>query len=354
MTTLWEKLDMKNLTLNNRLAMAPMTRSRALENGVPSPLMTKYYQQRASMGLIISEGTQPSAVGQGFLYTPGIYNQEQIAGWREVTDAVHQEGGAIFFQLMHVGRMSHPDNINGLQAMAPSAVAPGQEIFTSKGMQDIPVPLAMTEDDIKQTIEDFRTAARSAIEAGADGVEIHGANGYLLHQFLGENTNVRTDEYGGSIENRIRMVLEVVKAVVEEIGADKTAIRISPMNGLGGVSEVEEGIPLYLNLIAELEKFDLAYLHIMYVIPTDAILEQIRATWTNTLIINRPGRPVEKIGMDVENNLADMAAVGSLSLANPDLVERLKNGESLNQPDPKTFYAGEGEVGYTDYPFLQA
>lgn len=352
MENLWNPITIKERVVKNRLVMAPMTRSRAKENGVPSKLMSKYYQQRASMGLIITEGIQPSAVGQGYLYTPGIYTDEQIIGWQEITNAVHQQEGTIFFQLMHVGRISHPDNVKGLQAQAPSAIAPTEEIFTGNGMQAIPVPLEMTKDDIKMTVDDFRLAAKNAIQAGADGVEIHSANGYLLHQFLGENSNIRTDEYGGSIKNRVRFVLEVAEAVAAEIGADKTGIRISPMNQLGGVDEGSSGKQLYSYLVSELAKLDLAYLHMMYVSHDDSLLKDIRTAWPNVLIINRPSRPVDQIDFDIVNGNAEMVSVGMLALANPDLVERLKTDKPLNQPHPETFYGSEGEVGYTDYPFL--
>lgn len=351
MNKLFEPISIKNLKVKNRLVMAPMTRSRAGADGVPTKLMSKYYTQRTSFGLIISEGTQPSAVGQGYPLTPGIYTLQQVAGWRTIFDSVHQAGGAMYLQLMHVGRMSHPDNTGGLQAVAPSAIAPGEEIFTAAGLKEIPLPRALTNDEIKQTIADFRHAAACAIEAGADGVEIHSANGYLLHQFLGANSNQRTDEYGGSIENRARLTLEVVQAVADQIGAERTGVRISPMNHLGNVDEGPDGTQLYRYLVSELAANDLAYLHVMNV-GYENLLKEIRLLWPNTLIVNRPSRPLDKIAVDVENGNADMVSVGTWALANPDFTERLKAGAPLNTPIKELFYGQDGEHGYTDYPKL--
>src|ERR1700760_2905547 len=214
-------------TLPNRLVMAPMTRSRAQLDGTPGALAAEYYAQRAGLGLIVTEGTQPSDDAQGYLATPGIYAPAHIAGWKKVTAAVHDKGARIFIQIMHAGRMSHPDNTpHHRQAVAPSAVAPGAPMFTATGMQDIPAPRALTSDEIRRTVADFRHAARSAIDAGADGVEIHGANGYLVHQFLAANANMRTDQYGGSIPNRARFAIDIAKAIPADIGAEKTALRL--------------------------------------------------------------------------------------------------------------------------------
>src|ERR1700674_249076 len=214
-------------TLPNRMVMAPMTRSRAKFDGTPGELAAEYYSQRASVGLIVTEGTQPSDDGQGYLTTPGIYTSAHIAGWKKVTAAVHDKGGRIFIQIMHAGRMSHPDNTpHHRQAVAPSAIAPGTQMFTASGLLDIPTPRALTTEEVRRTVTDFRLAARSAIEAGADGVEIHGANGYLVQQFLAPSANTRTDAYGGSIANRTRFAIEVATAIAAEIGADRTAIRL--------------------------------------------------------------------------------------------------------------------------------
>src|ERR1700733_9425946 len=252
-------------TLPNRLVMAPMTRSRAKVDGTPGELAAEYYAQRASVGLIVAEGTQPSDDGQGYLTTPGIYNPAHVAGWKKVTRAVHHKGGHIFIQIMHAGRMSHPDNTSHhRQSVAPSAIAPGTQMFTATGTQDIPTPRALTTEEVRRTVADFRHAARCAIEAGADGVEIHGANGYLVQQFFAPSANTRTDEYGGSIANRARFAIEVATAIAEEIGADRTAIRLSPGITMWGIDEGAEGPALYRYLVAELDKLGLAYLHIVH------------------------------------------------------------------------------------------
>ncbi|MBV7509535.1 alkene reductase [Bacillus sp. sid0103] len=352
MKKIWSKTKVGNLELPHRLAMAPMTRSRAQEDGTPGELSSIYYAQRASIGLIISEGTQPSDDGQGYLWSPGIYTKKHIEGWKKVTDAVHEAGGYMYIQLMHAGRMSHPDNTpHHRQAVAPSAIAPGVQMFTAKGMQEVPVPRELSEEEIQTTIADFRKAAAAAIEAGADGVEIHGANGYLIHQFISENANVRTDNYGGSIENRARFAIEVAAAVAEEIGAERTGFRISPGNlAYMGIDEGESGLDLYKYLIPELAKLNLAYLHVMH-LGNDDFLKEIRALWSNPLLVNRSGRPLDQIDVDIEANLADVAPVGAWALANPDLVGRLKKGAPLNEPDLTTFFGGDSK-GYTDYPTM--
>jgi N-ethylmaleimide reductase len=347
---LWEPVSLGKLQLPNRLAMAPMTRDRATPSGAPTELNARYYAQRASMGLIISEGTQPSEDGQGYLLTPGVYTEEHRAGWKLVADAVHTAGGRLFIQLMHVGRASHPDNTpHHRQAVAPSAVRPEAKMFTAKGLQDIPEPRALDEAEIAQTVADFRKAARTAIAAGADGVEIHGANGYLVQQFLAGNSNRRTDRYGGSVENRARFGVEVVAAVAEEIGAHRTGLRISPGVTMNGIVEGDTQA-IYQAFVPELARLQLAYLHVVQA-GDDALLRWIRPRWPTRLIVNRPGRPREKIGMDVDEGLADLASVAALALANPDLVERLQTGAPLNEPDRSTFFGG-GEHGYTDYPTL--
>ncbi|ULO06229.1 alkene reductase [Paenibacillus sp. 19GGS1-52] len=352
MGKLWSKTKIGNLELPHRLAMSPMTRSRAEEDGTPGELISLYYAQRASMGLLISEGAQPSDDGQGYLRTPGIYTEKHIEGWKKVTDAVHEAGGYIYIQLMHAGRVSHPDNTpHHRQPVAPSAIAPGVETFTATGMQDIPVPRELSKEEIQVTIADYRKAAAAAIAAGADGVEIHGANGYLINQFIGENSNKRTDEYGGSIENRARFAIEVAKAIIDEIGAERTGFRISPGTHLGGIQDGEQGPDLYRYLTQKLANLNLAYLHIMH-LGNDELLQDIRSLWTNPLLVNRAGRGLENIGVDIESGLADLAPIGVWSLANPDFVERLKTGAPLNEADPATFYGG-GSKGYTDYPTLK-
>jgi N-ethylmaleimide reductase len=342
-------------TLPNRLVMAPMTRSRARFDGTPGDLAAEYYSQRASMGLIVTEGTQPSDDGQGYLATPGIYSPAHVAGWKKVAKAVHDKGGRIFVQIMHAGRMSHPDNTpHHRQAVAPSAIAPGtgSQMFTATGMQDIPTPRALTSEEVRQTVADFRHAARSAIEAGADGIEIHGANGYLVHQFLAPSANTRTDQYGGSIANRARFAIEVATAIAEEIGADRTAIRLSPGITMWGIDEGAEGPALYRYLVAELDRLGLAYLHILHG-GNEQLVGDIRALWKQSLIVNRPGRPREQIGADVASGLADLEAYGQMVLANPDFVTRLKTGTPMNEADRASFFGGTAQ-GYTDYPALEA
>lgn len=349
MTDIWSPARVGTLDLANRLAMAPMTRSRADYDGVPGPLTSEYYAQRAGLGLIVTEGTQPSDDGQGYLTTPGIYTDAHVAAWKTVTDAVHAKGSHIFIQLMHVGRTSHPDNTpHHRPALAPSAIAPNDQIFTATGMQSIPEPREMTVEDINRTIADFRHAARRAIEAGADGVEIHGANGYLLQQFFAPNANQRTDAYGGSIENRARFAIEVAKAIADEIGPEKTAIRLSPGATLGGLDEGSEGPELYRYLVGELNRLGLAYVHIMH-FGNEALLADIRRLWHQTLIVNRPGRPLADIGADISSGLADIESYGQFVLANPDFTSRLKDGSDMNPAERATYFGGDAK-GYTDYP----
>ncbi|GGA02349.1 alkene reductase [Dyella caseinilytica] len=351
MNQLFTTVRVGQYTLQNRLAMAPMTRSRAEFDGTPGELAVEYYAQRAEVGLIVTEGTQPSDDGQGYLTTPGIYTDAHVAGWRKITSAVHDKGAGIFIQLMHAGRMSHPDNTpHHRQGVAPSAIAPGAPMFTVKGMQNIPEPRALTTEEVRQTVADFRVAARRAIEAGADGVEIHGANAYLIQQFLAPSANVRTDEYGGSIENRARFAIEVAAAIAEEIGADRTAIRLSPGTTMWGINEGAEGPDLYRYLVAELDKLGLAYLHIAHQ-GDELLLADLRKSWKQTLILNRAGRPREQIGVDMASGLADLESYGQMILANPDFVARLKANAPLNEADRSTFFGGHAR-GYIDYPAL--
>ncbi|AOK49887.1 1,2-oxophytodienoate reductase [Burkholderia sp. MSMB617WGS] len=353
MSTLFDSVRVGRYTLQNRLAMAPMTRSRALFDGTPSDLAAEYYAQRASVGLIVTEGTQPSDDGQGYLATPGIYTDAHVAGWRRIASAVRAKGSHLFIQLMHAGRMSHPDNTpHHRPGVAPSAIAPGAPMFTAAGMQDIPVPRALGTDEVRRTVDEFRHAARRAIEAGAHGVEIHGANAYLIQQFLAPSANTRTDEYGGSIENRARFAIEVAAAIADEIGADRTAIRLSPSTTLWGIDEGDEGPALYRHLVAELDELGLAYLHVMHQ-GDEPLLADLRARWQRTLILNRPGRPRELIGADVASGLADLEAYGQMVLANPDFVARLKANAQMNAADRNSFFGGAAQ-GYTDYPSLNA
>jgi len=340
-------------TLPNRLVMAPMTRSRAKPDGTPGDLAAKYYAQRASLGLIVTEGTQPSDDGQGYLATPGIYTPAHIAGWKKVTTAVHDKGGRIFIQIMHAGRMSHPDNTpHHRQAVAPSPIAPAAQMFTATGMKDIAAPRALTTEEVRRTVADFRRSARAAIDAGADGVELHGANSYLIQQFFAPSANTRSDEYGGSIANRARFAIEVVTAVAEEIGANRTAIRLSPGFTMNGIDEGAEGPDLYRYLVAELGKLGLAYLHLLHT-GNEQLVRDIRSLWKHSLIVNRPGRPRNQIGADVASGLADLEAYGQMVLANPDFVTRLETDAPMNEADRSTFFGGSSK-GYTDYPALSA
>ncbi|MGW0763194.1 alkene reductase [Streptomyces sp. NPDC002814] len=349
---LWNPIVAGEISLPHRLAMAPMTRDRSTPEGIPTELNAEYYAQRASHALIITEGTQPNADGQGYLLTPGIHSEEHIAGWRKVTDAVHGVDGRIVIQLMHVGRMSHPDNTpHHRQPVAPSPVRPAGTMFTPSGPQEMPVPRELSTEEVAATVEDFRRAAAAAIAAGADGVEIHSANGYLPHQFLATNTNQRTDRYGGSIDNRIRFAVEIATAVADEIGAGRTGIRISPGNPFNDIAESDTH-DLYPALVRALAPLDLAYLHIGHG-GDDELLHTLRKLWPNTLVLNRAGTDIATRAKDIEDGLADIVTVGVMALANPDLVERVRSGAPLNTPDPATFYGG-GEAGYTDYPTLTA
>ncbi|WP_312169755.1 alkene reductase [Microbacterium sp.] len=352
-SSLWQPLTLGRVDLDHRLALAPMTRNRAEPDGTPGPLVAEYYGQRASLGLIITEGTQPSADGQGYMNTPGIHTDAHVAGWRSVADAVHAGGGSLFIQLMHAGRISHPDNTpHHRQPVAPSAIAPEQDMFTAAGPQPIPTPRALGLDEIRDVIAEFRHAAASAIAAGADGVELHAANGYLLHQFLSPNANHRSDAYGGSIENRSRFVVEVAEAVADEIGTDRVGIRISPAMPLGGIDEgdVESVRAQYRHLIDELAHLRLAYLHVHHV-GDDDLLSSLRESWPTAVLVVRYGRTREQIADDIEAGFADVAPLGRFALANPDVVDRLRNDAPFNELDPATLYTG-GADGYVDYPFL--
>ncbi len=331
--------------------MAPMTRSRATAAGVPTALNAEYYGQRASLGLLITEGTQPSEDGQGYLLTPGIHTPEQVAGWREVIAAIHAGGGRAFVQIMHAGRVAHPDNTpHHRQPVAPSAVAPAGAMFTAGGMLPMPVPRALSTDEVAATVHDFRRAARLAIDAGADGVEIHGANGYLVHQFLSSNANRRTDRYGGSVENRIRFAVEVAGAIADEIGGGRLGIHISPRNPYNDIVE-DDTAALYPALVAGLAPLGMAYLHVVHD-GDDDLLARLRAGWAGALLLNRPDADLAARIRDVERGPADVATIGKMALANPDLIDRVRRGAGLNPPDPATFFGGDRR-GYTDYPTLE-
>ena len=348
--SLWSPVDVGAIRLPHRLAMAPMTRGRSTPDGVPTELNAEYYAQRASTALIITEGTQPSEDGQGYLLTPGIHSEAQVAGWWRVTVAVHAAGGRIVIQLMHAGRVAHPANTpHGRRPVAPSALAPQGQIFTAEGMQEIPEPRALSTGEVRRTVADFTAAAAAAIRAGADGVEIHAANGYLLHQFLSSNANQREDHYGGSIENRIRLAVEVAAAVSAEIGPERTGLQISPGNGFNDIGEADTAA-LYRALVTALAPLGLAYLNIAHQ-GDEELLAALRRLWPGALLLNRAGADIGRRAQDIDDGIADVITVGRLVLANPDLVERVRAGAPLNEPDPATFYSG-GERGYTDYPAL--
>ncbi|MFI9505496.1 alkene reductase [Nocardia sp. NPDC052566] len=341
------------LELPNRLFMAPMTRSRAV-GGRPDARTAEYYAQRAAAGLIITEGIQPSVLGQGYIDTPGLHDAAQIAAWRTVTDAVHAAGGRIFAQLMHTGRVGHP-SLHGELPVGPSPIATGGGMYTAEGLLEHPVPREMTIADIDAAVREHVSAARNAIEAGFDGVELHGANGYLLHQFLADGSNVRTDEYGGSIDNRVRLAIQVAAAVSAAIGPERTGFRISPAVTLNGITE-SDSAALYPALARELAPLGLAYLHVMEM-GTREITRLVRADWPGTLVLNPhpvdPSAPAtpELGAAALSEGVADAITLGAYWLANPDLPTRIQAGGPYNTADRGTFYGGDHR-GYTDYPTL--
>lgn len=358
---LLEPIQVGDLNLSNRVWMAPMTRSRAANpENKPFEIHAKYYRQRASAGLIITEGSQISKRAVGYINTPGIYSQEQIEGWKEVTKAVHEENGHIFIQLWHVGRISHPDFHGGELPLAPSAINPNEKSYTPEGFKETVTPKAMSLEEIKQTVEDFKNGAKNAMEAGFDGVEIHSSNGYLLHQFFSATSNVRTDEYGGSIENRTKILFEIIKAIKEVMPENKIGVRLNPsLNGVFGMKADEKTIPTFDYIINKLNDYDLAYLHlsepftdvsdIRYLEPN--IAKRYRPIYKGTLVINN-AFDQEKGNKIIEEGLADAVAFGKLFISNPDLPVRFETNAPLEEWDQSTFYT-PGEKGYTDYPLLE-
>ena len=353
---LFQPYTLGDLTLANRIVLAPLTRNRAGAGFVPSDLAATYYSQRASAGLLISEASQISQQGQGYQDTPGIYTPAQIAGWRKVTDAVHAKGGHIFLQLWHVGRISHVDlQAGGAAPVAPSAIRAQGKTFVNNRFEEVSAPRALELRELPGIVNDFRHAAANAIAAGFDGVEIHGANGYLLDQFAKDGANQRTDAYGGSIENRARLMLEVAAAVVGEIGAKRTGIRISPVSPANGIS-CSDAQAQFDYIVDGLDALDLVYLHVVEgatggprdVAPFD--YASLRKRFRNTYMANN-GYDVELASKRLAENKADLFAFGRPFIANPDLVERLQTGAPLAALDPKTLYGG-GAQGYTDYPTL--
>ncbi len=355
-TTLFSPIKLGACQLPNRIVMAPLTRMRAPEN-IPTELMVAYYRQRASAGLIISEATPISPQGIGYPAIPCIYTDQQIAGWQHVTEAVHAENGRIFLQLWHVGRISHPDFHQGGLPVAPSAIAAKGYAVTPMGMQPFVQPRALATEEIPGIVGHYRKAAENALAAGFDGVEIHGANGYLLDQFLRDGTNQRTDNYGGSIENRCRLILEVAEAVIAACGAGRVGIRLSPS---GTFNDMGDSNPeaLFTYLLNQLSGLNLAYLHIVDALEGDIRhgakvvgLAALRKAYQGNLIVCG-GYGYARAEHAIAENLADAVAFGQLYIANPDLVERFKANAPLNTPDPATFYGGD-ETGYTDYPIWQ-
>jgi N-ethylmaleimide reductase len=346
-----------DLELSNRMVMAPMTRGRAVGANVPGPLTVTYYEQRASAGLIITEGSQVSSQGVGFYRTPGISTREQVSGWKDVTGAVHRTGGKIFLQLWHVGRMSHPDFLGGDLPVAPSALPVNEEIHTPQGKKMIPVPRALETSEIPEIVRQFRNGAKHAKAAGFDGVEIHGANGYLLDQFLRDGPNCRTDKYGGSLENRSRLPLKVTEAVAGVWGAKRVGYRMSPHFSLHAMSD-ENPRETFAYMARELSRIGIGYIHLVEPVggrlgPTKPGMQMaplIRNEFDGTFMLN--GGYDARSGNDaIESGLCDLISFGVLFLANPDLPERFRRDSPLNQEDVATFYTGE-EKGYTDYPSL--
>lgn len=347
-------ITFNNIEFRNRIVMAPMTRARAINN-LPNDLMVTYYQQRSTAGLIITEGNAPSENALGYARIPGIFSTEQINGWKKVTDAVHSNGGKIFTQLMHVGRIAHSGNMpENSKILAPSAISADADMWTdTQGTQKTELPLEMTLEDIEQAKNEFVQAAKNAIIAGFDGIEIHAANGYLLEQFLNPNSNTRNDNYGGSIENRSRFVLETVEAVGNAIGFDKIGVRISPYGTFNTMPNYTEIPETYRYLTTELNKFNITYLHVIDYAARGieeglGLLKDIKNDFKQLVILNG-GYTAERAEKAIENNEADLISFGSSFIANPDLPYRIENKIEWAQADGSTFYSAD-EKGYTDYP----
>lgn len=353
MTTIFDPVDLAGLKLPNRVVMAPMTRSRAGRGATATPLDAKYYAQRASAGLIITGGIQISAVGQGYPNTPGMHSEEQTQSWRQVTEAVHAAGGRIFAQIVHSGRVGHPDNNGGLRPVAPSEISAPGMLFTPHGPRPMPIPYALTESEIDATIADFASAAGNAIDAGFDGVEIHAGNGYLIHQFLSPAANQRDDAWGATRAGRLRFAREVAAAVTERVGGHRTGVRISPGNPFNGMVE-PDARDVYEDLARSLDNLGIAYLHLLESDGAQDLTTMLRKTYSGAVILNPATAPAHT-GMEslplIADAAADLISFGALFLANPDLPARLAVGGPFNSPDPATFYGG-GEAGYVDYPSL--
>lgn len=353
--TLFSPIQLGNIELANRIVMAPLTRNRAGEGNVPRDLNVSYYRQRATAGLIITEASQVSAQGVGYPGTPGIHSEAQIDGWRKVTEAVHNEGGHIFIQLWHVGRISHPSlQPNSNLPVAPSAIKPEGEAVTYQGMQAFVEPRALEKREIPGIVEQYRNAAKNAKAAGFNGIEIHSANGYLLDQFLRDGSNHRTDSYGGSLENRSRLLMEVIHAVLETWDAGQVGVRLSPENSFNDIRDSDPQT-LFNYVATALSSFGLAYLHVvegdMLTGVAELDYQEIKQDFGGNYMANC-GYTLDKASSALQQGRADLVAFGSLYIANPDLVERFRQAAPLNTPDPDTYYGGD-EKGYTDYPFLE-
>jgi N-ethylmaleimide reductase len=361
--SLFTSVKLGNVSLKNRIVMPPMTRSRASQpDNAANEIMAEYYAQRASSGLIVAEGTQISAMGQGYAWTPGIYSAEQIAGWKKVTNAVHNKGGVIYAQLWHVGRVTHPDNIGGEQPISSSKLkAENVKVFIDNGTDepgfvDVVEPREMTKDDIEIVIEQYRQAALNAIEAGFDGIELHAANGYLINQFIDSQANNRTDEYGGCVENRLRFLAEVVAAMVAVIGSERVGVRLAPFTSLNGTVD-DNPIETYTAAAVLLNKLNIVYLHIAEVDWDDApdtpvsFKQAIRQAYRGVIIYT--GRyNADKAKQAIVDGLADMVAFGRPFVSNPDLPNRILCNQPFTPHDPNTLFGGN-EKGLTDYPIYQ-
>jgi N-ethylmaleimide reductase len=353
---LFSPVTLGGLELANRVVMAPLTRLRSGPSGVPGDLVVEHYAQRAGVGLIITEGTYPTHEGRSYAGQPGIVTDEQAAGWRRVAEAVHARGGRIVLQVMHGGRVTHPDVNGGRRVEAPSAIAIDGELHTPNGKQPYPVPHALTTDEVRDVVTAVVTASERAVEAGLDGVELHGANGYLLHEFLSPVSNQRDDVYGGSPENRARVVVEAATAVSAAIGAGRVGLRISPEHGIQGVLETDRAdvLATYGTLVDQLRPLGLSYLSVLHREPGGELVQELRRRFGGRLIANSgfssPTTREEAVAL-IEAAHADAVAVGRLLIANPDLVERWQGLHPENEPDASTFYAA-GAEGYTDYPTL--
>lgn len=355
---LFEPVQLGWYRLANRIVMAPLTRSRAGDDGVPRPLMAEYYAQRASAGLIIAEGTNISPQARGYAFTPGLYSAAQIVGWRAVTEAVHLRGGRIFPQLWHVGRISHPSlQPDGALPVAPSAICPNATAYTGSGFEHCVTPRALAVEEISEIVQQYRQAAQNALAAGFDGVEIHAANGYLIDQFLRDSTNRRSDAYGGSRKKRARFLLEVATAVLEACGRERVGVRLSPLSPVNGADLDSDPAATYGYVVERLDALGLAYIHVIEGVtqgprdvPGGFDLQTLRRAFRGCYIANN-GYDLELALQARARGLADLVSFGRLFIANPDLVERFRRGAPLNVPDRATFFGG-GAAGYTDYPSL--